>query len=171
MFKKFVSFLIIFIATCLVFTCRTCFSADSYTLKTGISVVENIPKEFFGTWRVSSTLVSTDSESTFKQKSIDFWNLSRTGDVVTLSNPFSGASASIKVEEACYNLIKFNKSGDYDSKKLTDIVKLNLNKDTFSGENIIILETLSNIDKSVIKTERATYKINGEKISGNSITN
>jgi hypothetical protein len=164
MFKKFLSLLIIF-----VFAAMASFAEESYTLKSSISVLDNIPKEFFGTWRVSSELVSTNAEGTFKQKNVDLWNLSRHADVITLDNPFSGAKASITIDEVDDKLIKFKKRGDYDSQKLTDIVQLNLDKETFSGTNTIILETLSNIDKSVIKSERATYKLMGEKISGSGI--
>lgn len=164
MLKKFVSLLIVFVCAAL-----TGFSAENYTLKTGICVIDNIPKEFYGTWRVTSDLVSTNSEAVFKKNNVDLWNLSRHGDVITLNNPFSGATASITVDEASDKLIKFKKVGDYDSKKLTDIVQLSLGKETFSGVNNIVLETLSNIDKSVIKSERATYKLSGEKISGSSV--
>jgi len=165
MFKKFVLFLIIFSLPI-----APTFTSENYTLKTGISILDNIPKEFYGTWRVSSELIYTNSEDTFKPKSVDLWNLSRTGNVITLDNPFSGAKASITVDEVNNKLIKFKKIGDYDSKKLTDIVQLKLEKETFSGTNNLIIETLSNIDKSVIKSEKATYKLVGEKISGSSIT-
>ena len=164
MFKKILSLFII-----LSFAMTTAIASENYTLKSGISVLDNIPKQFYGTWRVTSELISTNNEAVFKQKNIDLWNISRTEDVITLDNPFSGAKASITIDEANGNLIKFKKIGDYDSKKLTDIVQLNLGKETFSGTNKLILETLSNIDESVIKSERATYKLTGVKISGTSI--
>lgn len=144
-------------------------AAESYTLKAGVSMVDRVPKSFFGTWRVSSSLASTNSEGTFKPNNVDLWNLSKRGNVITLENPFSGANASITVDEVSDKLIKFKKNGNYDNKRLTDIVQLKLEGDKFSGTNSLILETLSEIDKSVIKTERATYKLTGEKISGSSI--
>jgi len=164
MFKKILSIVII-----LLFTAISTFADESFTLKSGISVLDNIPKEFYGTWRVTSKLVYTNSEATFKPESVDLWNLSRKGDVITLDNPFSGAEASITVDEVSDKLIKFKKLGNYDSKKLMDTVQLNLGKDTFSGTNTLLLETLSNVDKSVIKSEKATYKLVGEKISGSNI--
>jgi len=165
MFKKILSIVII-----LLFTAIPSFAGENYTLKSGISVLDNIPKEFYGTWRVTSKLAYTNSEATFKPNSVDLWNLSRKGDVITLDNPFSGAEASITVDEVSDKLIKFKKLGDYDSKKLTDTVQLSLEKDTFSGTNTLLLETLSSIDKSIIKSEKATYKLVGEKISGSNIT-
>ena len=164
MYKKIISFFIIFSLSI-----ATAIAAESYTLKSGISVLDNIPKEFYGTWRVTSQLASTNSEGTFKEKNVDLWNLSRAGDVITLENPFSGAKASITVDEASDKLIKFKKSGNYDSKRLTDIVQLSLGKETFSGTNNLILETVSDIDQTVLKSQRATYTLTGEKISGSSI--
>ena len=144
------------------------FADETYVLKAGISL-DKIPKEFYGTWRVSSQLVDTNTDGTFKEKNVDLWNLSRVGDVITLDNPFSGAKASISVDEVSGRLIKFKKIGTYDSKKLTDTVQLNLGKDSFTGTNNLKLETVSELDGHIIKSEWGTYKLTGEKISGASI--
>lgn len=164
MFKK------LFIILILVFSAVTwAVAGQSYTLKAGVSMVDKVPKAFYGTWRVTSHLVTTNSHAAFKESSVDLWNLSRAGNVITLDNPFSGAKASIVVDEVTDKVIRFKKIGDYDGKRLTDIVKLQLNGDKFSGENNLILDTVSSVDNSVVKSERATYKLNGEKISGSSI--
>ena len=141
---------------------------ETYTIKAGISL-DKIPKEFYGTWRVTSRLDSSNSGEIFKEKSIDLWNLSRVGDVITLDNPFSGAKASITVDEVSDRVIKFKKIGDYDNKKLTDTVELTLGKETFTGTNRLKLDTISDLDGHVIKSEIAVYKLTGEKISGASI--
>lgn len=148
----------------------TCvFAEENYTLKTGISI-DKVPKDFYGTWRVSSKLLSTNSEGLFKENSVDLWNLSRTDNVITLDNPFSGAKASITLSSVDGRAIKFKKTGDYDGKKLTDTVQLVLEKDTFKGVNNLKLDTISTLDGKVIKTEWATYNLTGEKISGENIT-
>ncbi len=165
MFKRLTALIIILTA----FTAQIAVADRSYTLKTGISVIDRVPDMLYGTWRVSSTRVLTNSQETFKPSTIDLWNLSREGNVLTLENPFSGAKASIEINEVNDKLIKFKKIGDFDGKKLTDIVELNLGKDSFEGVNTLLLETISDIDKSVIKSERATYKLVGEKIAGSSV--
>lgn len=131
---------------------------------------DRVPKAFYGTWRVKSVRVSSTNEEIFKPSTVDLWNLSRSGNVITLENPFSGAKASITVSEVNGQAIKFKKIGDFDGKKLSDVVQLKLEGDRFSGENYLILNTLSGSDKSVIKSEKATYKLSGEKISGSSIS-
>ncbi|MFA7658670.1 MAG: hypothetical protein WCY19_04490 [Candidatus Gastranaerophilaceae bacterium] len=157
---------LLFLALFFVVSCA--FTEETYTLKAGISI-DKIPKEFYGTWRVSSSLLSTNNGGIFKENSVDLWNLSRAGNVITLDNPFSGAHASISVDEVNGRLIKFKKTGDYDSKKLTDTVQLNLGKETFTGTNYLKLDTISEIDGHVIKSDTATYKLTGEKISGAAI--
>lgn len=147
--------------------CRlTTFAEQTKVLTAGISV-ERVPKAFYGTWRVSSQLVETNS-GIFKTKNIDLWNLSRKGNVIKLENPFSGASASITISELSNNYIKFTKTGNYDGKKLADSVKLNLKQNSFTGYNTLKLDTISE-DGYVMKSEVATYKLTGEKISGTSV--
>lgn len=145
------------------------YAEQNYTLRAGVSVVDRVPKGFYGTWRVKSTRVSTNNEVVFKPSTVDLWNLSRTGNVITLENPFSGAKASIVVSEVNNKVIKFKKTGDYEGKRLTDAVELRLEGDSFTGENYLVLDTLSSVDKSIVKSDRATYKLSGEKISGSGI--
>jgi hypothetical protein len=136
-------------------------------LQTGVEI-KNIPNSFYGNWRVSSVLVSSSNDKLFKQKNIDIWNLSQKNNVIKLENPFSGAKQSVTVKDIGSNFIKFTKVGNYYGKQLTDVVSLNLEKDTFWGVNEIKLETISDIDGSVLKTDYALYDIKGEKISGTS---
>lgn len=142
--------------------------AEQTVLKTGVSI-DKIPKGFYGTWRVSSQLLSTNSPDTFKEKNVDLWNLSRVDNVITLDNPFSGANASITVNVIKGSFIKFRRVGNYDNKKLTDTVRMTLNKDTFTGVNDLKMDTISEVDGSVMRTQWATYGLKGEKISGESI--
>jgi len=163
MIKK---FLLLFII--MFFAVSSALADQTYTIKAGVSI-DKIPKDFYGTWRVTSKLQSTNRDGLFKNGGVDLWNLSRSGDVITLDNPFSGAHASIMVDEIRGNFVKFKKIGDYDNKKLTDIVKMTLSKDTFTGVNQLKLDTVSDVDGHVMVTEWALYQISGEKISGDSI--
>ena len=141
------------------------------TLKASISTVDSIPNSFYGSWRVVAKLDKQSGSAYFKPQAVDFWNLSRTGNVIYLENPFSGANATVKLDYVDGNLIRFTKTGDYDgNKKLTDTVDLKLNGDKFTGVNYITLETFSIRDNSLIKKDTAIYLLAGEKISGTSIT-
>ena len=144
--------------------------AQEYTLSTGISVNE-VPKAFFGSWRVVAKLDDTNSYKTFKPQSVDMWNLSRVGDNITLTNPFTGAVANISLKTVEGNLIIFSKKAPYDNKILTDTVSLRLENGKFSGINTLSLESFSLVDNHLMKTETARYIIKGEKISGDNILN
>ena len=142
--------------------------ADEVILSTGIAI-NDIPKAFFGSWRITAQLVNTNSYGTFKPVSADMWNLSRVGDKITLSNPFSGANAEISVRAVEGNLVVFSKKAPYDNKILTDTVTIRLSDNKFSGINDLTLESYSLVDNHLMKTEHAKYTIKGEKISGESI--
>lgn len=146
------------------------FGVQGETLHVGISA-DSVPNNFYGSWRVVGKVDKQSGTMNFRPQSVDFWNLSRRGDVINLNNPFTGASASVKLDYVEGNIIRFTKTGEYDyNKKLTDTVDLKLMGDTFTGVNYITLETFSAIDNSLIKKDTAIYLLKGEKISGLSIT-
>jgi hypothetical protein len=131
--------------------------------------IEKVPPTFFGTWRVKSKLITTDNPIIFKTKSIDIWNLSQENDVIILSNPFSGATGEVKINSIKDTTIKFTKKGKYENKILTDTVEITINENTFVGTNDLLLETISDVNEKVLKTETAQYAITGERIAGQSI--
>lgn len=131
--------------------------------------VEKVPDGFFGTWRVVSQRIKTDSPAIFQQKGVDLWNLSLDNNVINLSNPFSGATAQIEVQKVNNNRVEFTKKGKYGNKILTDTVNISIEGDNFTGIDTLLLETISDVDGSVRKTEMAKYSIKGERIAGQSV--
>lgn len=138
------------------------FAEEKQTVLTGS--VSMVPYTFYGTWRVKSSLNDTDSPYIFKKSGIDIWNLSRVNDVIILSNPFSGARAEIKIDKADNDVVVFKKTGKYGTKLLTDIVEIKLKGDSFTGVDKIQLDTF--VSGKIMKTEKAIYNLNGEKIVG-----
>ena len=100
---------------------------------------------------------------------IDLWNLSKSGDVINLCNPMTGASASVSVEYVKGNTIRFTKEGNYDNQLLTDTVEITLSGNKFTGVNYLSLRTYSDADNSLLKEKTATYYLQGDKISGTSV--
>ena len=150
---------------CLIFMNTT----QAQVLEAGVSI-EDVPKALYGSWRVNAKLDTTNSYKTFKAQSIDFWELSRVGDTITLNNPFSGAKTTISVKNIEGNVVVFSKKADYGQNKiLTDIVHIRLDGNKFSGINTLKLESFSLVDNHLMKTETAQYTITGEKIAGESI--
>lgn len=139
-------------------------------LKAGVSV-DAVPDAFYGSWRVFAKISKQSGDMNFRPQAVDFWNLSRQGNVINLNNPFTGADASVKVDYVEGDLIRFTKTGKYDGNRiLTDTVDLKLSGDTFTGINSLTLETHSIRDNSLIKKDTAIYILKGEKVSGTSIT-
>ncbi len=146
-------------------------SVSAQTLKAGVSLTGSVPDSFYGNWRVVAKIAKQTGSINFRPQAVDFWNLSRSGDVINLNNPFTGASATVRLDYVEGNVIRFTKIGSYDgNKKLTDTVDLKLTGNTFTGVNYLTLETFSIKDNSLIKKDTATYLLKGEKISGTSIT-
>lgn len=139
------------------------------TPKTLQGYVKEVPEGFFGTWRVSAKCLETDSPATFKEKTVDLWNILQVGNVIKLSNPFSGASAEITINGTEDKTIEFSKTGKYNNQILTDTVKITITDDTFTGLDTLKLDTYSDIDNSIKKTSHAKYSIKGERISGQKI--
>ncbi len=145
-----------------VIVCLNTANSEESTLLTGS--VSLVPKSFYGTWRVISFLEDTNSSQTFKKNGLDLWNLSRSSDVIILSNPFNGAKAEIKIDKVEDNFVIFTKSGKYGNKLLTDTVEMKIEGEHFTGKDKIQLDTIVNNKK--MKTETAIYIIKGEKIAG-----
>lgn len=160
MMKVFLSFLLLLIFTL----------PSNATIIEGGVAIEQVPKNIFGSWRVNATLDRTNSPTTFKPQSIDFWNMSRVENNLILENPMSGANSTVSIKTVEGNLLVFSKKTPYDNNKvLTDTVTIRLNKNDFSGINDLKLESFSLIDNHLMKTETATYLIKGEKIAGENL--
>ena len=143
--------------------------ASATVLEAGVSA-EYVPKALFGSWRVNAKLDTTNAPHSFRAQSIDFWNLSREGNILKLDNPYTHASAEVSVQTVEGNLVVFSKRLPYDNNKvLTDTVTLRLEDNKFSGINTLTLEYFSLIDNHLMKTETARYHITGEKIAGDNV--
>lgn len=164
MFMRRIAFFIFLILGLMQVAC-----ADDFVLQAGISLEDSVPDAIFGEWRVYSELIYTDSNGRFKKNNVDLWNISRNNSVIILENPFSGAKASISVKEVDGNRVVFEKQGIYDNQNLNDTVELTVNGDFFTGYNFLILNTISELDGHLLKSQNAKYSLKGEKISGNNV--
>ena len=156
---------------CLLFLFFAClyspvFAGEPLVLKAGVTLDDLVPDAIFGTWRVRSQLLETDSKGLFKNNNVDVWNISRKNSVITLENPISGANASISIKEVEGNKVVFEKIGNYDNKLLYDTVELYLDDVNFRGQNYLKLDTKSEIDGHIMKSQKAKYSLYGEKLSG-----
>ncbi len=137
-------------------------------LKSGVSL-EKLPNAIFGTWQVNAQLDRTSNYSVFKVQTKDVWNLSRSGNVITLENPFTKARAVVKVNQIEGNVVVFSRGSTCDNRVLKDTVTIRIEGDKFAGYDDLVYETLSLHDGHVMKRDTAKYLLKGTKISGMSI--
>lgn len=139
---------------------------QSAVIKGGVSLTNKVPDGFFATWRVTSIQTYTNNPSLFTGESSDYWNLSRSNDVITLSNPVSGAEASVTVEDVKANTVKFTRKREDSNEKVTETPTLTLNGENFSGTDKIVIEKYKYGE--LVRTDVVEYKINAVKVSGSS---
>ena len=137
-------------------------------LKSGVSL-EKLPNAILGTWQVNAQLDRTSNYSVFKVQTKDVWNLSRSGNVITLENPFTKAKAVVKVNQIEGNVVVFSRGSTCDNRVLKDTVTIRIEGDKFAGYDDLVYETLSLHDGHVMKRDTAKYLLKGTKISGMSI--
>ena len=95
------------------------------------------------------------------------WNLFKSGDVITLENPVSGAQASITVKDATENTFTFQRITGDSSEKVTETAALTLNGDSFTGYDTMSVKYYKN--GKLLKEENVKYKLKAMKISGENI--
>ena len=140
--------------------------AQNTVIKGGVSLSNQVPKGFFGTWKVTSVQIYTNNPSLFTGESIDYWNLSKENDVITLSNPVSGAQASVTLEEVDGNRIKFLRKQDKKDEKVRETPILTLDGENFYGTDKIVIEKYKYGEH--IRTDIVEYKISAQRVSGSS---
>lgn len=140
--------------------------ALAMVIKGGVELSSQVPKGFFGTWQVTSVQTYTNNDKLFTGTSSDFWNLSKVNDVITLSNPVSGALASVSMDEVDGNKIKFTRTSSSKSEKVRETPTLTLEGENFYGTDKIIIEKYK--FGELVSTDIVEYKITGKKVSGDS---
>ena len=144
---------------------------ETPVLRAGISMIDSVPKQFFGTWSVQSVQISTDSPKTFAKSSSDLWNLRRSGNVIELRNPVTAAVAEIYLEDVADGEITFIHYEKEGYTNIKDTVKLKLDGNTFIGTNELVLRTIRYDEngKKYDDVKSAVYTIRGSKLSGSGI--
>ena len=160
--KVIILFVIILLASSI-----TVSAQDNYVLKAGISMINAVPKQFFGTWSVQSTQISTNSPKTFSKTSLDLWNLRRSGNVIELRNPVTAAVAEIYLEDVTDSEITFTHYEKEGYTNVKDTVRIKLNGNTFTGVNELTLTTVryDEYRKKYEDIKTAVYELKGSKVS------
>ncbi|EKE03300.1 MAG: hypothetical protein ACD_20C00223G0007 [uncultured bacterium] len=142
---------------------KTTISQDG-VLRGNIAVSTDLPQEFYGTWSVIGNIIRTNNPDVFKGKSSDIWTFDKFQEVITLTNPVSKASASIKVNEVQGKTAVFTRENFTDKVKQYEKAKITVDGDKFFGVDIITVEHYR--WGKLINTSIVEYEVSGSKISG-----
>lgn len=156
--KKLITFIIAVVFLSLFPSCQ------GEVIEASVSMTNKVPREFFGSWRVVSTCVKSTNKQYFGSKSLDLWVLARMGDVISLTNPLSGAKADVSVKDVKGSTVKFEKYTYFPDEQSTETPILTLQGDKFSGVDKIVIKTFKNGE--LIKEDYVEYQVRGTRISG-----
>lgn len=163
-------YLSVLVMTCLIICFNTSAASSAKAegmIQGSVSMTDRVPQGFFGAWKVISVLADTNNKKMFAPYSVDIWNLSKMGDVITLSNPVSGAKASVTVNDVDGNTVKFKKTSYDTDEESIETPVLTLGNNGFSGIDRIEVKTFKNGELQ--KTEFVEYNVKAVKISGAAI--
>ncbi len=142
---------------------------DTPELITGsVSLLENVPQGFFGTWKVIAVQVYSNNPFLFNSMSVEFWKLEKRNNNLILTNPESGATAAVTLDEVNNNTIKFRRTSDTPFEKVEEIPEITLNGEIFFGTDTIVINKYKN--DTFIGKEMVQFKLKGIKQSGASVT-
>lgn len=133
-------------------------------LSGNVSVNKELPEGFYGEWKVASETIETNNPEHWGEIGLDHWILDRIGKTVTLSNPKTGATASITVTEVVGNRATFTRQKFSTNKTTTETVTVTIDGDKFSGTDTQIVKYL--IGNEIYKTDVVKYRVVGQKIYG-----
>lgn len=122
-------------------------------LSAGVSKTLFLPQGMYGQWQVIASL-QEGAGPVFAPLITDFWQLQRRGDAVTLSNPVTGATASITVEQvsevAGFPVASFSHISESEEVRITEHPTISLiqgaspTEDRLLGFSVIVHEQLKN---------------------------
>jgi len=141
-----------------------CSALAQEPLQASVSIEDRLPPEFFGSWEVLSIQTSCSNPLLSAPVSIDFWNLSRAKNVITLNNPQTGAIASVKIDEVQGNTVKFTRTSTSDTEIVTETPTITINGENFVGTDKIIVKNYK--FGQHISTDVWIYTLKAKKISG-----
>lgn len=132
-------------------------------LEATIAATNYLPPEMYGQWSVVARLVETNMEGMFNPLVYEIWVLEQNGNQVTISNPSTGASATINVDKIDGNTATFHRM-QYASpkKRISETPTVTVIGDVMKGVTINRMDTLK--EGKVDKGFYAKYILEAERI-------
>lgn len=136
-------------------------------LRGNVAQSQYLPSEYYGTWQVTQTLLSTNAFSSFKQRAVDIWILEYVGDRVRLSNPDTGAQAYVTVKQIVNNSATFTRESSIKDHIEIETPTIAVKGNYFSGQNYYQIRYI--VNNAIVRIDEAVFRIDAVKIAGPSI--
>ncbi len=136
------------------------------TIQGGISMLEKVPLGLYGVWSVTSIQTYTNDSEYLAPLGIDYWNIYRENDVLTLENPKTGAIASVTLNEVKNNTVKFTRKSLKNNEETIETPTITIEEEDFWGTDKIVVKKYKN--DILVKTSVIKFTIMGKKVGGTS---
>lgn len=150
---------------CLTFLFLTILKVSAEPISGGISITENVPQDLFGSWVVSAVQTYTNNPQKYNAlPSIDYWNIYKHNNVLTLENPQSRARASVTINKIKNNSISFTRKSKKIDKEVIETPTITILGENFFGTDKMVIKNYKN--GFLVSTDVVEFMINGKKIGG-----
>lgn len=136
---------------------------DVKLLQGNVSLIDEIPENFYGTWIVAAREISNTNPALYAASSIDVWTLTRKGNIIILCNPVSGAQAAVSIDSVEDNTIKFSRVARGDNEIGLETPSITLRGDTFDGTDKMVIKRYAN--NQLYREEVVEYRLKGKKVT------
>lgn len=132
-------------------------------LEATITTSQYLPAEMYGQWSVTATLVEANAQNFFNPLIYEIWVLEQSGDRVTISNPTTGASASVNVDKVVENTATFHRIQYANpQERVVEIPTITVDGNIIHGQTINQYEIFKN--GVLAKGFYARYHLTAERI-------
>lgn len=138
--------------------------ASAQTIQGGVSMIEQIPRDLFGSWTVSSIQTYTNNPKYSAPFGVDYWNIYRHADVLTLENPQTNAKASVTLDSVKNNTVTFTRKSSKPNEETTETPTITIDGENFWGTDKMVIKKYKN--GALVSTDVVEFSIRGRKIGG-----
>ena len=123
-----------------------------------------LPPEMYGEWSVNATLIETNDPAFFPPSAHDIWILGESNGQVNISNPATGASASINVDEVKGKTATFHRMIVRNGQVFYEIPTITVDGDRLYGTTLHRYELVHN--NQVTRRIYAKFQLSAIRLGG-----
>jgi hypothetical protein len=144
-------------------------AADRAPFKLGVQATRFLPTAMVGQWQITSRLMETNAPDIFYRPVVqDIWLLAQDAHTVTLTNPVTGATVTIEVQNVRGNTASFHHR-EVDpvrpGRTFDETPTITVEGNRLTGQNLAIYEE-RNARGQLRRRATARFALEGRRLSG-----